>query len=202
MLKIGEIYRLPKQKSGQKPTPVVDGLPNFYFETQTPGVGFAFQKGIHPVQEVETTQGNKRRPLIIISSTPRKAGNEGTPWHDEYDSDYGIIKYYGDNKFGDTNPEDTPGNKTLLSFLKYYNSGDMQNRLNHAIPIVFFERCTYGGRQKGNAKFHGYGILESAELVTQYDYHRKGYFSNYLFSFCVLSLAKTNVKQPLSNPTQ
>ena len=189
MLKIGTIYRMPSPQ--QKDKPIVDGLDNFYYESNTPNVGFAFQKGIHNVQLITTPSGSKRCPLIIISSTPRKAGSEDTPWHDRYDPDHGYVKYYGDNKDLSRRPEDAPGNKLLLELLKYYESEDEADRLNNAVPVIFFEKCSYDGRPKGNAIFHGFGVLESAELVTQYD-SKHNYFANYLFNFCIFSLSADN----------
>lgn len=44
------------------------------------------------------------------------------------------------------------------------------------------------GRPYGNIKFQGFGVLEKAELVTQYN-PGIGYFTNYVFTFAVLSLA-------------
>jgi len=191
MLRIGTIYRMPSPQ--QKDKPQVDGLENFYYESNTPNVGFAFQKGIHNVQIITTSKGERRCPLIIISSTPRKAGSEDTPWHDRYDPDHGYVKYYGDNKYKDIprKPEDAPGNKILLDLLKYYENEDEDERVRNAVPVIFFEKCSYDGRAKGNAIFHGFGILESAELVTQYD-HKHRYFANYLFNFCIFSLAGDN----------
>ena len=187
MLKIGTIYRMPSPQ--QKDKAQVDGLDNFYYESDTPNVGFAFQRGIHNVQTITTTNGKNRCPLIIISSTPRKAGSEDTPWHDRYDPDHGYVKYYGDNKYYDKprRPEEAPGNKLLLDLLKYYESEEVEDRIEQGVPIIFFEKCTYEGRPKGNAIFHGFGILESAELVTQYD-HKHRYFANYQFNFCIFSL--------------
>lgn len=189
MLKIGNIYRMPNPQ--QKNRAHVDGLDNFYYESYTPNVGFSFQKGIHNVQLIIGPNGESRCPLIIISSTPRKAGSDDTPWHDRYDPDHGYVKYYGDNKPNRGRPEDAPGNKVLLNLLKYYETEAKNDRLKNAVPVVFFEKCTYEGRPKGNAIFHGFGLLESAELVTQYG-PKHDYFSNYLFNFCVLSLAEEN----------
>ena len=189
MLTIGTIYRMPSPQ--QKDKAVVDGLSNFYYESNTPNVGFAFQKGIHNVQIISAPSGENRCPLIIISSTPRKAGSEDTPWHDRYDPDHGYVKYYGDNKDLTRRPEDAPGNKLLLDLLKYYESDDENDRLKNAVPVIFFEKCSYDGRPKGNAIFHGFGVLESAELVTQYD-SKHNYFANYLFNFCIFSLAGDN----------
>lgn len=191
MLTVGTIYRMPNPQ--QKSKAIVDGLNNFYYESNTPNVGFAFQKGIHNVQLITTINGESRCPLIIISSTPRKAGSQDTPWHDRYDPDHGYVKYYGDNKDISRRPEDAPGNKLLLDLLKYYESEDETDRINNAVPVIFFEKCSYDGRPKGNAIFHGFGVLESAELVTQYD-SKHGYFANYLFNFCIFSLSGDNEK--------
>ena len=189
MLKIGTIYRMPSPQ--RKEEPIVDGLENFYYESNTPNVGFAFQKGIHNVQMITGPDGISRCPLIIISSTPRKAGSEDTPWHDRYDPDHGYVKYYGDNKPNKGRAEDAPGNKLLLNLLKYYDTEDYNDRVANAVPVIFFEKCSYEGRAKGNAIFHGIGLLESVELVTQYGPNHE-YFANYLFNFCVLSLAAEN----------
>ena len=189
VLTVGTIYRMPKPI--QEKCRFVDGLPNFYYEAQTPGFGFAFQRGIHKVKEVVDPNGKTRCPLIIISSTPRKAGSEDTPWRDRYDPDHGYVNYYGDNKSIEIKPEEAIGNRLLLKSLKYYKCDSKEDRMNYCIPIIFFEKVAVDGRPKGNALFHGFGILESAELVTQYDKNHC-YFANYRFTFCVLSLAKEN----------
>ena len=38
-------------------------------------------------------------PMIIMSSTSRKAGSADTLWHCRYDPDCGYVKKYGDNKY-------------------------------------------------------------------------------------------------------
>lgn len=194
MFKIGTVYRMPRPH--QENSPIVDGLENFYYLANTPNAGFDFQRGIHTVQQITSPSGISRRPLIIISSTPRKAGSEDTPWHDIYDPDHGFVKYYGDNKYNERDqcrPEDAQGNRVLLDLLKYYDSEDPAEREKNAVPVVFFEKCTYDGRAKGNAIFRGFGILESAELVTQYDANHH-YFANYVFNFCIFSLSADSEK--------
>lgn len=57
--------------------------------------------------------------------------------------------------------------------------------------MIFFEKCSYDGRPKGNAIFHGFGLLESIELVTQCGKNQE-YFANYLFNFCIFSLTEDN----------
>ena len=69
----------------------------------------------------------------------------------------------------------------MLNLLKLYEAASEEDRIKRAVPFIFFEKCTHGGRAKGNAIFHGFGVLESAELVTQYGPNNE-YFSNYRFN--------------------
>lgn len=73
-LKIGEIYRYPKEISEDKEK--IDGLPNYFYYTKVEKFDstFAFQKGIHSVKKIHTLDGKSRCPVIIISSSPYKAG--------------------------------------------------------------------------------------------------------------------------------
>ena len=193
MLKIGKIYRLGKNPNTYK-EPLIDNLPNYYYETHVDGFknSFAFQKGIHHIQQITGPDGKKRYPLIIISSSPHKAGSDETPWQDKYDPDRGYVRYYGDNKTNGKAPEEKDGNKTLLSLISSYNSGNVKERSQNAVPIIFFERTTVDGRKKGNLKFQGYGIVEKAELVTQFDTNKGECFTNYLFHFCIFTMKEDN----------
>lgn len=98
---IGEVYRYSNQERGKGiPPQIVDGLPNYFFETYLAGCErtIFFQKGIHNIAAVRLADGSERIPAIVISSSPHKAGTDITPWEDEFDPDFGYIKYYGDNK--------------------------------------------------------------------------------------------------------
>lgn len=195
-MKINEIYRSSRDKNKQDPNiPVVDGLPNFFHHTYSPNAKskIIFQRGIHGVSQVKLPNNSMRRPAIIISSSPHKSGSEHTPWEDTYNSDYGYVRYYGDNKSNKTKPEDKDGNKMLLEAFRYHSSPHINERMEKAVPLIFFERVPYGGRIKGNLKFKGFGIIESVELVTQYDTKTdSGYFSNYVFDMCIFSLKEEN----------
>lgn len=68
-----------------------------------------------------------------------------------------------------------------------HTSGDASERLKSA-PLLLFERVAVEGRSYGNLKFQGFGVIEKAELVTQYN-PGIGYFTNYVFTFAVLSLS-------------
>lgn len=192
MLNIGKIYRA--NSSHNPVTDLVDNLPNYYHETFVPNKKkqIIFERGISKVEEVIGSDGLSRIPLIIISSSPHKSGTDWTPWSDIYDPDHGIVMYYGDNKIPGENPLGAGHNNSLLlNQLDIYNSPDAAIRQKYAVPIVFFERVPVNGRLKGNLKFQGFGILEKAERVTQYN-SNKEYFSNYRFSFCVFSLNDEN----------
>ena len=188
MLRIGTVYRYSNVIDPT--TPIVDGLPNYFYETYVQNFSsFKFQRGIHIVQAVTGPDGRSRIPVIIISSSPHKAGSVDTPWQDEYNPDHGYVKYYGDNKSAYMEPNNRKlGNRKLLEFLPVYKSNLESDRENNAVPIVFFERTTINGRLKGNLKFQGFGVLDTAELVTQYDVKNGIYFPNYRFYFCVFSL--------------
>lgn len=125
-------------------------------------------------------------PVILISSSPHSRGTEWNPWHDVFEPDLGYIRYFGDAK-KPGNPALAPGNKVLLDQLARHTSGDRAVR-ETASPLVFFERVPVEGRSYGNIKFQGFGVIEKAELVTQYN-PGIGYFTNYVFQFAVLSLS-------------
>ena len=188
---IGGIYRYSNQDVAGIPPKTVDGLPNFFFETYA-GLNYSrifFQKGIHNLAAVNLADGAKRIPAIIISSSPHKVGTEITPWQDEFDPDHGRIKYYGDNKTSSRKASDSPGNKLLLNAFFSYTSPNQKVRKNSAIPLIFLKRVNYDGRRKGNLMFQGFGIIESVELITQYDSKLKSpYFTNYVYNMCVFSM--------------
>ena len=194
--RIGEIYRYSNQgKDVGQPEEMVDGLRNFFFETFSPDYSskVVFQKGIHNIAAVSVEDGTKRIPAIIISSSPHKARTDITPWEDEFDPDYGRIRYYGDNKRHDMMAGQAPGNKLLLNAFYVYSSPDKSVRSLQGTPLVFFKRVEYDGRKKGNLLFQGYGVIESVELITQFDPKLKSpYFTNYVFNMCVFSMAEEN----------
>ena len=58
------------------------------------------------------------------------------------------------------------------------------------VPLVFFRRVPFDGKQKGDAKFEGLGIVSRVELVSQYSAKVGGTFANYAFEFLVLDLTR------------
>lgn len=183
-LRIGELYRYPRPKD---PGPAeIDGRPNFFYVTHCPGMARAqLEKGIDPIGMVNGFEGS-RRPAVLISSSPHKVGREITPWQDVFDTDNGHIRYFGDNKLPGVDPAASPGNKVLLRLFERHSAISAEERRQGA-PLLFFRR-----QQKGFVYFEGYGVIERAELVTQYDRSQDVTFTNYVFDFLVLSLAKEN----------
>lgn len=199
MLEIGKVYRLSRREKNCD-TIEVDGLPNFFHETAISYVDIQFdvQRGIHAFSKVKGPDGKERIPMIFITSSPYKAGSEDTPWKDNFNPDHGIIKYYGDNKSADKNPEQSIGNRTLLKLMQVFESSDRDIRAREGVPLLYFERVTVNGRIKGNLKFQGFGIATSAQLVVQFTINKnsgkKNYFSNYQYNFIVFSLKKEQEK--------
>ncbi len=180
----GLVYRYPAHRSLTEG--VSDGLPNYFFETALPGAALPLlEKGINQIARNQKT-ANTAYPAILIASSPQSRGTEWNPWHDTFEPDLGYVRYFGDAK-KPGNPALAPGNKVLLEELAKHTSGDRETR-SIASPFIFFERVSVDGRPYGNIKFQGYGVLEKAELVTQYN-PGIGYFTNYVFTFAVLSLA-------------
>ena len=196
MFEIGKVYRYPYDVmiNGKIPEKV-DGLPNFFYETKNElgANNVKFQRGIHPIGAIKLADGSSRIPAIIISSSPHKARTDMTPWEDDFDPDYGHIKYYGDAKNNLKKATDWPGNSLLLDMFSIYTSPNEIERMIKGVPLVFFKRVEYDGRKKGNLLFQGYGIIESVELVTQFDPKLSTqYFTNYVFDMCVFSLKEEN----------
>lgn len=198
-MRIGQIYRASNRPEKQNPSLLeVDGYPNFYYHTfLADKAKIQFQRGIYSIGKVNAPEGETRIPAIIVSSSPHRYGSESTPWEDIYDPDFGRVRYYGDNKSNDTKPEEKQGNRALLNAFRIHTSPDFEMRKKDAVPILFFERTPVNGSVKGYLKFHGYGVIEAVELLTQYDVKtRDGYFSNYVFDMCVFSLTNDNEEFP------
>jgi hypothetical protein len=186
-LRIGQIYRYARPYSPDKDT--IDGFTNYFAATNSPGFNLPLlEKGIGPIGKVNAEEG-LRTPAILIRSSGHKAGSSDTPWQDIFDVDNGYIRYFGDNK--STNPASmAPGNKVLYEQFRLHSSPAREDR-ELAVPILFFEAETVGGKVKGFMRFQGVGIIQSVEIITQFQ-PDIGYFTNYQFEFSVLSLAKEN----------
>lgn len=195
-LQIGTIYRYSSDKIKMDSSlPIADGLPNYFHYTADPlNPQYKMVKldsGINPIKLTTGPDNIKRRSAIVISSSPHKYGTKQTPWEDTFSPDHGYVTYYGDNKTYAKRPENVSGNKRLLDAYRVHASPLKNERELYGTPIIFFKRVTYDNRLKGNLLFQGFGIIESVELVTQYD-SEGNYFSNYVFDLCVFSMKHEN----------
>jgi hypothetical protein len=186
-LQIGAVYRYGRPYSAVNA--IEDGLPNYFFETHTPGHNMALlEKGISPISAIDQ-DGEKRIVAVLVSSSPHKVGSESTPWQDVFDIERGLVRYSGDNKTSDYTSL-APGNQILLDQFRFHTSPYSRER-KLAVPILFFERVEMSGRKKGNVRFQGVGIIQSIELMTQFQ-KSIGDFPNYVFEFSMLSLSEEN----------
>jgi len=105
--------------------------------------------------------------------------------------DNGHIRYFGDAKTPRQDPAQTPGKKALLEALAIHAAIDPSERAL-ATPIIFFRRTSVNGATKGFLTFQGFGIVERAERITQFDQRQQASFSNYVYDLAVLSLSDEN----------
>lgn len=184
---IGDILRY--KKAICRETPYEDGFLNFHFLTKEPtgAKGLQLEKGINASAAIKSADFGEVRPAILVASSPNKKGSAETPWEDYFDVDNGHIRYFGDNKEPGNDPAMAPGNKALLEAFRLAHSHDPKQRLTTP-PILFFQRVTVNGISKGFPKFMGFGVINSVELVTQWDNDKQRSFTNYAFDFTVLTL--------------
>lgn len=185
-LQIGQVLRYPR--ASEDPEEYIDGLLNFRRIAKFPNSGaFQLERGINTPAIVKGSDGIERRPAILIASSPHKKGTSETPWQDFFDVDNGHIRYYGDNKKPGSDPASSPGNKALLHAFQLAHSHEKELRAQTP-PMLFFRRVTHGGKSKGFPQFLGFGVIRSAELVTQWDNKAERSFTNYAFDFTVLNM--------------
>lgn len=186
-IRIGDVLRYKKPACGENM--YEDGYLNFHFLTKSIDANnLQLEKGINPCAKIKTSLGQLVRPAILISSSPNKKGSVETPWEDFYDVDNGHIRYFGDNKEPGKDPATAPGNKALLEAFRLAHSHSVDERLLTP-PILFFKRAIVNGVAKGYPQFYGLGIINSVELVTQWDNKLARTFTNYAFDFTVLCIA-------------
>jgi Restriction endonuclease AspBHI N-terminal/Restriction endonuclease len=186
LIRVGQTYRYARPYA-ESPE-IIDGLPNFFAAVRTSGADTkpVLEAGINALKLIKAVDG-QRRPAILISSSPHKAGSEWTPWDDTFEQDVGFVRYFGDNRDQGKEPSRARGNALLLAQFPIHTTLDSRRR-ESAVPIFLFRRVAVDGRQKGNVMFAGLAVLERAELVTQFDQARRQTFTNYAFEFAVLGL--------------
>lgn len=153
---------------------VVDGYLNFknaFRPRRANQALLQLERGISVSKEVKSPD-TPRRPVVLLRSSPWKAGSETTPWHDEYDLDAGTVKYFGDSKPGIApNGRGAVGNRSMASLASHYYAPSREQR-QLAPPIALFrgESTEVGGKgllHKGFVRFVGIAVLEFHEAVRQ-----------------------------------
>lgn len=188
-MRVGQIFRYAADRDpGPK---IVDGYPNFFYSTQSPGHTRAMlERGINPIASVKAPDG-ERVPAIVLSSSPHKIGSADTPWQDFFEPDEGHVRYFGDAKVAGSDPATASGNAVLLAAKRLQDTMDQVNRRS-APPIILFRRAKVNGRVKGYPAFQGFGVIERVELVAQYDAKQGTSFPNFVYDIAVLDLSAEN----------
>ncbi|MFJ3017287.1 restriction endonuclease [Streptomyces collinus] len=187
MIRVGQVYRYAK---GKDPRPVeLGGYPNFHHVTHSPGLNRALlEAGINRMAQVGSPDG-MRRPVILIRSSPWKAGTEQTPWHDVFDMDNGHVRYFGDHKASTTLPPGTTnGNAALLEAFAEHQ-GHTPDERARATPLLLFRAVSRNGKPKGHVEFCGLGIIERAERLVQWAGSEHTTFINYVYDVALVDLA-------------
>ncbi|MFJ4484206.1 restriction endonuclease [Streptomyces longwoodensis] len=175
--------------SGKDPNPaVLEGYPNFHHVTHSPKLPRALlEAGINGMAKVRAHDGD-RRPVILIRSSPWKAGTEQTPWHDVFDMDHGHVRYFGDHKASTTvEPGKTNGNAALLEAFTGHQGHTPEERAR-AVPLLLFRAVSRNGKVKGHVEFCGLGIIERAERLVQWGGSEHTTFTNYVYDIALIEL--------------
>lgn len=188
-MRIGEIFRYARPYSAELSE--IDGYPNFFYKIRLENYPMALiESGINPIGRV-TSAGETRTPAILLSSSPHKIGSDHTPWQDFHEPDLGYVRYFGDAKESGEDPALRPGNKAMLRAKQLFDSSDSAVR-NSAPPIAVFRRERDAVRTKGLPSFQGFGIIERAELISQFNPNSGQSFANYVFEIAILAMEEEN----------
>jgi hypothetical protein len=168
------VYRYSRNAGPECAT--ADGYRNFKFALRPRTAGqsiLQLERGINISKEVIAPDG-RRRPVVLLRSSPWKAGTETTPWHDEYDLETGTVRYFGDSKPGSSDQgHGATGNRGLTALAALFQSNSRAER-QLAPPIALFrgepgEIRGKGQVNKGFVRFVGVGILSGHSRVRQPD---------------------------------
>ncbi|GGR40960.1 restriction endonuclease [Streptomyces netropsis] len=191
-LRVGQVFRYA---TGKDPGPaMLEGYPNFHHATHSPERARALlEAGINGMAKVRTADGD-RRPVILIRSSPWKAGTEQTPWHDVFDMDNGHVRYFGDHKATTTvAPGSTNGNAALLDAFTGHQGHTPEERAG-AVPLLLFRAVSRNGKVKGHVEFCGLGVIERAERLVQWGGNEHTTFTNYVYDIALIDLTDEDDK--------
>lgn len=183
-LRVGEVYRSARNRDPS--AELIDGHLNIHHVTASALLApVQLSKGINPTAKVRALEG-RRRPSILIRSSPWKAGTAETPWHDVFDLEDGRIQYFGDHRADHAEPlGKTPGNAALLDALARHQALTVEQRAM-AEPLLVFASVTRNGTPKGYVQFCGVAVIQDVEKVEQEAEGRS--FPNYRYELALLDL--------------
>ncbi|MFE0421121.1 HNH endonuclease [Streptomyces sp. NPDC058953] len=183
-LRVGEVLRSSRNRDPS--IEVMDGYPNIHHCTASRVLApIQLSKGINPIAEVEIARV-ARRPAILIRSSPWKAGSVETPWHDEFNLEYGRVTYFGDHRADHAVPVgETPGNKLLQKAWPSHRAATVQER-EMAAPLLVFATVTRNKSPKGYVKFCGLAVIEGSAVIEQRDKGQR--FPNFRYELTLLDL--------------
>jgi hypothetical protein len=130
--------------------------------------------------------------VVIVRSSPHKAGTHDTPWFDRLSEDRQTFIYFGDNKAESTSvaagtwARPRPGNVTLLELAREHGVTDRDTRIETA-PIVVVRTVPLDGRTKGQIEVVGLGIVTDWQQVSETDPDGRS-FENFRFDISMLEL--------------
>lgn len=184
-LRVGEVLRSAQNRDPA--VPIIDGYRNIHHVTASEDLAqIQLSKGINPMARVKGP-GERRRPAILIRSSPWKAGSAETPWHDVFDLDNGHISYFGDHRVDHTVPVgSTQGNALLLEAFAEHQAPTAERRAR-AVPLLVFAAVSRNRTPKGYVEFCGVAVIQRLEQIEQ---EAKGrLFPNYRYDLVVLDLS-------------
>jgi predicted restriction endonuclease len=182
-LRVGEVLRSAQNRDPS--VPVIDEYRNIHYVTASHTLPqIQLSKGINPIAR---PKNGKRRPAILIRSSPWKAGTAETPWHDVFDLDNGRVRYFGDHRVDHTVPVgSTQGNAVLLEAFAEHQAPTGVQRAR-AVPLLVFAAVSRNKTPKGYVQFCGLAVIEHAELIEQETEGKS--FPNYRYDMTLLDLS-------------
>lgn len=185
---IGEVLRYTKPSAQDTLT---HSYRNFW-ELQSRGLPLVqLERGINSPEKVPAPDG-ARMPVLALRSSPDKAGSVLTPWHDEFDLDRGMVRYFGEHRVDKDEELGRPiGDQRLETSWQSHRATSEALRAA-APPILVFRtvtgQTTSGPRAKGFVEFVGLAVMTDLREIEQRDPISSRHFPNYLTELALLDL--------------
>lgn len=134
---------------------------------------------------------NEVKYVVLVSS------NNDIYWQDEIDEEFGLCKYYGDNKIAGKELHETDGNKILRQVYNYAVSSDKELR-KKIPPFFLFYKDKIGGVQYKGLLAPGFDTMPSKDWLKALWSKRDegGRFQNYEAIFTILDTSAGSEFRP------